>query len=398
VRLLRIGHESTVDAQAARPKVAVILTGGGARAAYQVGVLWAISRLLPRNAPNPFPIICGTSAGAFNAAALAVSATEFRIGVGRLMAVWRNFHVGQVYRSDPAGVFVSGARWMAAMLIGGLGKHNPVSLLDNRPLEALLRNKLEFKGVQASIDRGALCAVSITASGYTSGQSVTFYQGVPTLTPWKRARRLGIPAQIGLEHLLASSAIPFMFPAVRINREYFGDGSMRQYAPISPALHLGAERVLVVGVTLAEEGKRVKSEGYPSLAEIAGHTLNSIFLDSMEVDLERLQRINKTLQLVPPKVLEKSELSLHHVDVLVISPSEAIESIAARHVHNLPRTIRFLLRGVGATRRSGSNLASYLLFEKSFCRELMDLGYHDAMRQKQEILNFLGYVPSHVEG
>ncbi|MFI4922832.1 MAG: patatin-like phospholipase family protein, partial [Burkholderiales bacterium] len=159
-----------------------------------------------------------------------------------------------------------------------------------------------------------------------------------------------------------------------------------------PALHLGAERVLVVGVAMAEEGKRVKSEGYPSLAEIAGHALNSIFLDGMEVDLERLQRINKTIELVPPKALDKSELPLHHVDVLVVSPSETIESIAAKHVHSLPRTIRYLLRGVGATRRSGSNFASYLLFEKPFCRELMDLGYHDAMRQKQEILSFLGYV------
>jgi NTE family protein len=172
---------------------------------------------------------------------------------------------------------------------------------------------------------------------------------------------------------------------------------MRQFAPISPALHLGAERVLVVGVTLAEEGKRVRSEGYPSLAEIAGHTLNSIFLDSMEVDLERLQRINKTLQLVPPKALEKGELSLRPVEVLVISPSETIESIAAKHVQSLPRTIRFLLHGLGATRRSGSNLASYLLFEKPFCRELMDLGYHDAMSQKQEILKFLGYVSSEVK-
>lgn len=386
-----------MDVQVAKPKVGVILTGGGARAAYQVGVLWAISRLLPKNAPNPFPIICGTSAGAINAAALAINATSFRVGVGRLMAVWRNFRVDQVYRSDPVGVFSSGARWMAALLFGGLGKHNPVSLLDNSPLAELLRQKLEFKGIQESIDRGALCALSVTASGYTSGQSVTFYQGLPTLSPWKRARRLGVPVQIGLEHLLASSAIPFMCPAVKINREYFGDGSMRQIAPISPALHLGAERVLVVGVALAEEAKRVKSEGYPTLAEIAGHALNSIFLDSIELDLERLQRINKTIKMVPPKALEESDLTLHHVDVLVISPSETIESIAAKHVRSLPRSIRFLLRGMGATRRGGSNLVSYLLFEKPFCRELIDLGYQDAMSHQQEILNFLGYVPSSVE-
>ncbi len=153
-----------MDAQVAKPKVGVILTGGGARAAYQVGVLWAISRLLPKNAPNPFPIICGTSAGAINAAALAVNATGFRAGVGRLMSVWRNFRVDQVYRSDPVGVFNSGARWMAALLFGGFSQHNPVSLLDNGPLAELLKHRLEFKGIQESIDRGALRAVSITAT------------------------------------------------------------------------------------------------------------------------------------------------------------------------------------------------------------------------------------------
>ncbi|HVS27000.1 MAG TPA: patatin-like phospholipase family protein [Burkholderiales bacterium] len=378
-----------MDAQIAKPKVGLILTGGGARAAYQVGVLRAISNLLPKNAANPFPIICGSSAGAINAAALAINAGNFRAGIGRLVAVWRNFHAHQVYRSDPVGVMNSGARWLAALMVGGLGKHNPTSLLDNSPLAELLRHKLEFKGIQESIDRGALYALSITASGYASGESVTFYQAVPTMSPWRRARRLGIPTQIGLEHLLASSAIPFMFSAVKINREYFGDGSMRQVAPISPALHLGAERVLVVGVTQAEQPNRVKGGDYPSLAEIAGHALNSIFLDGLEVDLERLQRINKTIQLVPSHALEKSGLSLRHVDVLVISPSESIESIAQKHVRALPRSIRFLLHGVGATRRSGANLLSYLLFEKPFCRELIDLGYKDAMGRKQEILEFL---------
>ncbi|HSS47113.1 MAG TPA: patatin-like phospholipase family protein [Burkholderiales bacterium] len=381
-----------MDAQVAKPKVGLILTGGGARAAYQVGVLRAISNLLPKNAANPFPIICGSSAGAINAAALAVNAGNFRTGIGRLMAVWRNFHVHQVYRSDPVGVMNSGVRWLAALMVGGLGKHNPTSLLDNSPLAELLRHKFEFKGIQDSIDCGALYALSITASGYASGQSVTFYQAVPTMSPWQRARRLGIPTQIGLEHLLASSAIPFMFSAVKINREYFGDGSMRQIAPISPALHLGAERVLVVGVTQAEQPNRARGEDYPSLAEIAGHALNSIFLDGLEVDLERLQRINKTINLIPSHALEKSGLSLRHVDVLVISPSESIENIAQKHVRALPRSIRFLLHGVGVTRRRGANLLSYLLFEKPFCRDLIDLGYKDAIGRKGEILEFLKEV------
>ncbi|MGH8742643.1 MAG: patatin-like phospholipase family protein [Burkholderiales bacterium] len=386
-----------MDAQVAKPKVALILTGGGARAAYQVGVLRAISSLLPKSTANPFTIICGSSAGALNAAALAINAGNFRAGIGRLMAVWRNFHAQQVYRADPLGVLSSGARWLAALMVGGLGKYNPTSLLDNSPLTELLRRKLEFKSIQENIDRGHLYALSITASGYASGQSVTFYQAVPTMSPWQRARRLGVPTQIGIEHLLASSAIPLMFSAVKINREYFGDGSMRQIAPVSPALHLGAERVLVVGATQAEQPNRVKGADYPSLAEIAGHALNSIFLDSLEADLERLQRINKTIRLIPSQTLEKSGLSLRHVDVLVISPSESIESIAQKHMHTLPRSIRYLLRGIGATRRRGANLFSYLLFEKPFCRELIDLGYKDAMGRKEEIKEILREVATAVD-
>lgn len=367
------------------------MTGGGARAAYQVGVLMAIAVLLPKHARNPFPIICGTSAGAVNAAVLAVNALSFRKGVLRLMAVWKNFHVHHVYRSDPIGLLSNGAHWITALLVGGLGKHNPVSLLDTSPLAELLERNLPYHEIQGCIDAGALQALSITASGYSSEQSVSFFQGVDTLVPWKRARRLGLATKISAEHLLASSAIPFIFPAVRINREYFGDGSMRQLAPISPALHLGADRVLVIGASRAtnEQPQRIKVAQYPPLAQIAGHALNSIFLDSLEVDLERLQRINKTISLIPSKSLEDSGLALRRVDVLVISPSEEIEKIAERHAHSLPRTIRFLLRGIGAMGRSGSNLVSYLLFEKPFCRALISLGYKDTTQRKEEILKFI---------
>jgi NTE family protein len=373
------------------PKTGLILTGGGARAAYQVGVLMAIAVMLPKHARSPFPIICGTSAGAINAAALAVNALSFRKGVLRLSAVWKNFHVHHIYRSDPLGLLSNGAHWIAALLLGGLGKHNPVSLLDTSPLAELLERNLPYDEIQRCIDAGALQALSITASGYDSGQSVSFFQGVDTLVPWKRARRLGLATRISAEHLLASSAIPFIFPAVKINREYFGDGSMRQLAPISPALHLGAERVLVVGASrvTSEPPPRTKDPRYPPLAQIAGHALNSIFLDSLEVDLERLQRINKTISLIPTTLLADGSLALRRVEVLVISPSEEIEKIAARHAHSLPRTIRFLLRGIGAMGRSGSNLVSYLLFEKPFCRALISLGFKDTTQRKEEILKFL---------
>jgi len=376
------------------PRVGLIMTGGGARAAYQVGVLRALSELLPRSAQSPFPVICGTSAGAINAAVLAVDADNFKRGVRRLMTVWKNFRAHHVYRADPVGVIRNSSRWIFAGLTGGVYTRRPVSLLDNSPLVALLRRHLDFAAIQRRIEAGALRAFSVTCSGYTSGQSVTFFQGQPDLAPWERARRIGVSMPITIEHLVASSALPFIFPPVHINREYFGDGSMRQIAPISPALHLGADRLLVIGVGRQLQQRppeRIRTASHPSLAQIAGHALNSIFLDSLEVDLERLQRINRTIEVIPREILERSRYTLHHVDFRVLTPSEELEKIASQHARELPRTIRALLYTVGGLRRSGSTLLSYLLFEQSYCRALIQLGYRDTMARKDDLLAFLGY-------
>lgn len=373
-----------------RPRIrtGLVLTGGGARAAYQVGVLKAIRDLLPSHADNPFPILCGTSAGAVNAATLAVMADDFDRAVDHLLGVWRHFHVHHVYRSDAPAIIRSGAAWLTAMML--LRRKSPVSLLDNSPLGEMLAAGLDFSRIQKNIETGCLHAVSITCSGYSSGQSVSFYQGGAESVPWERTQRVGCAMPIRVEHLLASSALPFLFPAVKINREYFGDGSMRQVAPISPALHLGADRVLVVGTgRQTQDAARVRSSLYPSLAQIAGHALNSIFLDSLHLDIERLQRINRTISLIPPEKLQSANLSLRKVDVLVMSPSQPIERIAARHTRELPRTVRFLLRGIGAMNRTGSNLASYLLFEPGFCNALIDLGYVDTMARGAEVSAFL---------
>lgn len=378
----------------ARPKVGLIMTGGGARAAYQVGVLRALSELLPRHARNPFPIICGTSAGAINAAVLAADGSNFHHGVRRLMTVWKNFRVHHVYRADPVGAIRNSSRWVFTALTGGVFTRRPVSLLDNSPLVELLRRHLDFAAIQKSIDSGDLIAFSVTCSGYTSGQSVTFYQGRADLQPWNRARRIGVTMPITVDHLVASSALPFIFPPVHINREYFGDGSMRQIAPVSPALHLGADRLLVIGAGRQREQRqeeRVKVTAYPSLAQIAGHALNSIFLDSLEVDLERLQRINRTIEIIPREVLARANYPLRRVDFRVIAPSEELEKIASRYSGELPRTIRVLLHMVGGLRRSGSNLLSYVLFEKSYCRALIQLGYRDTIARKDDLLAFLGY-------
>ncbi len=377
-------------------KIGLILTGGGARAAYQVGVLKAIAEFTPRRARLPFDIVCGTSAGALNAVTLAVNAQHFRKGVKYLLGIWNNSQVSDIYRSDVLGVLKNSGRWASGLVLSivGISRMNRVSLLDNAPLATFLEQALPCEKIQENIDAGALHALSITASGYGSGHSVTFYQGVPELKPWKRARRLGVETQIGLEHLMASSAIPFLFPAVHIHREYFGDGSMRQIAPISSALHLGAERVLVVGMahrTDADEERRSKMDNYPSLAQIAGHALDSIFLDSLEVDLERLQRINRTVSMIPEDL--RPGINLRHIDVLVISPSQPLEKIAERHIAQLPWTIRLLLRSVGVMRRSGANLVSYLLFDKHYCRALIDLGYQDALKRREEILRFLDCSP-----
>lgn len=374
-------------------KIGLVLPGGGARAAYQVGVLRAIADLVPKDAPSPFQIITGTSAGSINAAALAIHADHFRRAVLRISRVWKNFHVHQVFRSDVPGLGKAGAHWMAAMMLGGLGRYNPHSLLDRAPLRALLGQYLPCEKIQRSIDAGLLHAVGITASNYRLGHSVTFFQAHPSVPPWNRERRIGYAEAITIDHLMASSAIPLVFSAIKIGNNYFGDGSIRQIAPLSPALHLGADRVLVVGIR-----KRISSEAvtpdlepsYPTVAEVAGHILNSIFLDSLDMDLERLERINRTISLIPDHHIVQGGIALRPIEVLTITPSQDIDTIAARHAHLLPRPLRFLLQRIGAFHGHGATLLSYLLFEREYCRELIQLGYHDAMRRCDDITHLLG--------
>jgi NTE family protein len=383
-------------------KVGLVLTGGGARAAYQVGVLQAIHTILcdadwtPQR--SPFDIVCGTSAGAINATALACRADNFDEAVQKLMAVWENFEVEQVYRADSLGVLRSGARWLSLLSFGWLLRkwraHPPNSLLNNTPLVSLLHRMLDLPRLDAALENGTLHALAVTASSYTAGQHITFYQSAKEIEPWKRMQRIALPTQIGVEHLLASSAIPLIFPATPIycngHREYFGDGSMRQLAPISPAIHLGAEKVLVIGAGRLVEPAPDMSESasYPSLAEIAGHAMSSIFLDSLAVDIERLNRINLTLSLLPEEARNKT--ALRPVEMLIIAPSERLDGIASRHVGSLPLPVRTLLGGIGATEVRGAALASYLLFEASYTSELIKLGQHDTFLRRDDVLAFFG--------
>ena len=372
------------------PRTALILTGGGARAAYQVGVLLAIAKLQRKRRHNPFPILSGTSAGAINAAGIACLADNFGKAVTILASIWRNMHAADIYRADPAGIGISGARWLSALALGWLLHNPPRSLLDNSPLRDLLSRNLDFKGIQRSITNGALHAVSITASGYESGESISFFQSHPSAHPWQRVHRIGLQSAIGVDHLLASSAIPFIFPATKIHREFFGDGSMRQLAPISPAIHLGATKVMIIGAgRTGSQRERSGMDLPPSLAQIAGHALSSIFLDGLAVDIERMQRINATLAQIPPDIRAQNKVSLRSIETLVISPSQRLDRIAADHASALPWPVKALLTGIGAMNRQGGALTSYLLFEKPYTNALIELGYEDTMQRSHEVGAFL---------
>jgi NTE family protein len=384
----------------------LILSGGGARAAYQVGVLAAIERMRREAGAaqgNPFPVISGTSAGAINAAFLASNADRYDLAIKELVGVWRNFQVEQVYRSDVLGMIRSGARWLSLLSLGWLiaqKKLRPKSLLNNDPLSELLAQRIDLQRLPALLDQGHLKALAITASSYSTGEHVTFYESCQAVTPWVRNQRLAQRCSLSHEHLLASSAIPFIFPAMRLDgpqgHAFFGDGSMRQTAPISPAIHLGASKILVVGAgRMLEPPKKNESEPtYPSLAHIAGHALSSIFLDSLAVDVERMQRINQTLELIPEE--KRQATHLRPVQLLLIAPSQRLDAIAAKHADALPQTVKSLLKTLGASPNTaqgqGNALVSYLLFESAYTQELMALGEADAQAQREEIHKFFGWT------
>ena len=367
--------------------VGLVLPGGGARAAYQVGVLRAIADLMP-TAANPFPIIVGTSAGAVAATVLASEAFRWQRAVDALESVWAGFHVEQVFRADPFSMLRAGLHWALSLVSGGLLLPPPRALFDNTPLTKLLKQRINWNHLQRSVRVGALRGLALCATSYGSAASVSFFEGAADLGEWERHQRVGKRERLHLDHLMASMSVPFLFPPVLLDGEYYGDGAQRQLWPLSPAIHLGADRLLIIGVR-SEQGAGVTTRPrttpqVPTFGQLFGYMLDTLFMDQIYANVEHVARLNQVAEVAPQAVP-----GVHKVATLMIAPSEDLRLIATRHVQSLPRSLRALLRVMGARGTGGAQLASYLMFESTFTQELIALGRRDGLAHGDELLEFL---------
>ncbi|MEO1608454.1 MAG: patatin-like phospholipase family protein [Pseudomonadota bacterium] len=369
-------------------RLGLVLPGGGARGAYQVGALKAIAELVPGD-HNPFPVITGASVGAITAALLAANAERFSEGVGKLVKFWSDLHCHDIYRTDFTSISLRGAHWVVSLTpVTVLGLPNPRSFLDNRPLHALLKDRIDFSHIEPAIESGVLRAVSVTASSYNRSQAVTFYHGASDIKEWRRSRREGQAAKLTIEHIMASAALPFIFPAQKIGSEHYGDGSLRLTSPLSPAIHTGADRILMISSRDArsDDGPSANASAYPSLGAIGGTMLDIIFMDNMDADIERAKRINHTLSLISPQ--QQSETRLRNIDIITLQPSQDLREIARQHADAMPWTVRMLMRRMGLWGYDW-RLPSYLMFEPEYCCALIKLGYTDTMERADEVKAFL---------
>lgn len=357
---------------------ALVLSGGGARGAYQAGVLYGlVERGLLLGGPSPFKILVGTSAGSIHATALAAYADRFERAVVELVDVWSKIHAKHVFRTDFLGVARLAFSWARDLGFGGLLGHvTPKSLLDTSPLPYLL-SRIPFHRIQGQLEVGNLKALAIPATEYFTKDSVIFLQGRPDLPTWKKSRNRVEPTEIDMEHILASSAIPMFFPTVSINGRHFGDGCIRNTRPLGPAIRLGARKILAIGV---HERAGLHQDRRPMIADVAGTLLDAVMMDALETDVAHCRRISESVS--------KFDSTFSKVDVLWISPSEPIAPLAEDMMDKIPIQIRYFLRGLGGD-KSVAELASFLLFHPDYCRRLIDLGRADVQKQRDKIDQFL---------
>ncbi|HXX94396.1 MAG TPA: patatin-like phospholipase family protein [Planctomycetota bacterium] len=362
------------DRAESKAGLAVVLTGGGARAAYQVGILAALAE---RAGDLEVPILTGASAGAINAAFLASHPGPLAESVRALRERWMEITADLIYGPRPPTLIRSVARWMEKL---ALGWHEaPLEargFFDTRALRGFLKDAIDFDGIGTNLDRGRLRAVGLTATAYDSGSTVTFVQGAPDVPLWERSHRIGVLAKLSLDHLMASAAIPIIFPAVRLGETFYGDGSVRQTFPLSPAVHLGARRILAIGTRAGRGEARAARmlRGYPSVAQSLGLLLDSVFMDHLDADAEVLESVNRLRAGRPDE-------NFRTVDLLLIRPSRDLGEIAAECADGLPRLLRSAARGLGAESRGGAEFLSYLLFDPAFTDRLYALGREDGLRE-----------------
>jgi len=384
----------------------LVLTAGGARGAYQAGVLKRIGEVPSlRRRPSPFRIVAGASAGAINGSTIAGLAGTFGEATDVLARLWSQLTVRDVFRPDLVSFAVNGARLLFDLAFGGLlGGGHVESLFDATPLRRYLAMVLPLDGIGDAIRRGNLYAIAVTATSYHSGRSFTFIQGRPGHPVWLKSRRVTLAVELTVDHVCASAAIPIVFPPVRLACEgrmlYFGDGGLRLVNPLSPAIRLGASRVFAIGVrssgaaaalSRAEQLAGAESEPVivrPPLAQICGVFLNAIFLDHLDADLDHLRRMNELVaaaDTMPAGVAEPMRI----VEPLVVSPSEDLALVAEHHGRRMPAVVRYLMEGLGTPDAESADLMSYLLFDGAYTRALLDIGYRDAAARLDEIEAFL---------
>ncbi len=373
----------------------LVLTGGGARAAYQTGVILALAEISGPG-PGPFRILTGVSAGAINAAYLMSRADDFSRAARDLHGLWTSLETEKIYRSDPAAVATLGSRWLKTLGLGGwLGKKKANYLLNTGPLRSLLERELRLDRVPGFIRDGVLRGVALSCTNYLTGTAISFFDGHDSIDPWVRSTRIGQRETLTPSHVMASSAIPVFFPPERMDGALFGDGCIRLTSPLSPAIHLGADRIIAIGIRYFRtndqtlELNRTLKRDDLSLAEIGGVLLNAVFLDSLETDIERMERINNTLRLMTEEQRQAHPSALKQIPILALRPSRDLGQLAQGTLKEFPALIRYLLKGVGAQEDKGWDLVSYLAFEAAYTRQLADLGFEDTMRRKAEIQEFL---------